>query len=283
MCCNERVNVTAAGAGSPDLTPSAVNTLANVATPPGLPLHSRSGQDSVSASLSQLTSAPILNLLQIVEDRVFPEGSQHVESIRTSSRSAIDGLYSHPAQVQGPELARGAFDVRDSADKLVAKAAHTIEMTGFHSQRIPDGLDPRAVIALANQFIATGQLPNYLRAAEMGRMVISWYDEASPVSFGLGAGGVARYRQPSLRVRLYGIVRRIWWRAPLLVLLIAWLVSGGFAGFLMKAMAMPDYRTATAFKIWAIGFLALIVFQFVATIRGALRRRSVAPSRSRIR
>jgi hypothetical protein len=275
------VNVTAAGNRSPDLTPAAANTLANVVAPPGLSPHSRSGNDSVSGSLGQLTSAPILNLLQIVEDRVFPEGSQHVESIRTSSRSAIDGLYCHPAQALGSDLARGTLDVRDSAEKLVGKAAHTIEMAGFHGQRIPDGLDLRAVIALANQFIATGQLPNYLRAAEMGRTVISWYDEASPACVGFGAGAVARYRQSPMRTRLYGILGRIWTRAPLLVLLIGWLLSGGFAGFLMKTMDVPGYRTAPAFRIWAIGFLALVVFQFVVTIRGALRPKSGAPSRRR--
>jgi hypothetical protein len=275
------VNVSAAGTGPPDPTPSAVNTVANAAAPPGLSPHSHSGHDSVSGSLGQLTSAPILNLLQIVEGRVFPEGSQHLESSRTSSHSAIDGFYSRPAQTLGPGLAHSMFDVRDSAEKLVAKAAHTIEAAGVHGQRIPDDLDPRAVIALANQLIATGQLPNYLRAAEMGRVVISWYDEASPASVGFVAETVARNRQTTLRMRVCGALGRMWRRAPLLVLLIGWLLSGGFAGLLMKAMDVPGYRTAPAFKIWAIGFPALVVFQFVVTIRGALRPKSGAISRSR--
>ena len=208
----------------------------------------------------------MLNLLQTVEDRVFPEGSQRLESIRTSSHSAIDGLYSRPAQALGPGLVHSMFDVRDSAEKLVAKATHTIEVAGFHGQRIPDDLDPRAVIALANQLIATRQLPNYLRAAEMGRTVISWYDEASPASVGFDAEAVARNRKPPLRMRVCGALGRMWRRAPLLVLLLGWLLSGGFTGLLMKAMDVPGYRTAPVFKIWAIGFPALVVFQFVVTI-----------------
>jgi hypothetical protein len=146
-------------------------------------------------------------------------------------------------------------------------------MAGFHGQRISEGLDPRAVIALANQFIATGQLPNYLRAAEMGRMVISWYDEA-PASVGFGAGAVARYRQSPMITRLYGIVGRIWRPAPLFVLLVGWLLSGGIAGFLAKMMDVPGYRAAPVLKIWATGFLALVVFQFVRPIVGCLPRRS---------
>jgi hypothetical protein len=275
------VNVTAAGAGSPELIPSAVNTLPNIAASPDLSPHSRSEHDSVSTSLHQLTSPPILNLLQTVEDRIFPGGSQHVESIRTPSHSAMDGLYSHPAQAPAPDLARGTFDVRDSAEKLVAKAAHTIETAGFHGQRVPDDLDPRAVLALANQFIATGQIPNYLRAAEIGRVVISWYDEASLASFRLDAEAAALYRRPSLRMRFYAMVGTIWRRAPLLLLLIGWLLSGGFAALLVRIIGVPGYKTALAFEIWAIGFPALAVFQFVVTIRGTLRPKSRAPSRSR--
>lgn len=272
--------MSAAGTGSPDLTPPVANTLLSITGLPGLSPHSRSGHDGVSVSLDLLTSAPILNLLQIVEGRVFPDGSQHIESVRTPSHSPIDGLYSHPAQ-PAPDSVRGTFDTRDSAEKLVARATHTIETAGVHGQRIPNDLDPRAVIALANQFIATGQLPNYLRAAEIGRVVISWYDEASPVSVGFDAKTILRNRHPSLGMRLYGIVARMWRRAPLLVLLIGWLLSGGFAGLVAKVMDVPDYRTAPAFKIWATGFLALVVFQFVATIRGAFRPEPSAPSRNR--
>jgi len=267
------VNVSAAGNGLPDLTPPAVNTLANLPALPTLSAHSRSGHDSVAASLNQLTSAPMLSLLQIVEARLFPQGSEHVESGRTPGHSAIDGFYSHPAQAPGPGLPRDIFDARDSAEKLVAKAAHTIETAGFRGQHIPADMDARAAIALANQFIATGQLPNYLRAAELGRVVISWYDEASPATVGFGPGAVALNRRPTLRMRLYAMLGRLWRRAPLLVLLIGWLLSGGFAGLVVDAMAVPAYRTALAFRIWAIGFLALVVFQFVATVRGALRSR----------
>ncbi len=180
--------------------------------------------------MGELTSAAIVHLLQIVEDRIFPDGSQHLESIRTWNHSAIDGLYAHPPQTPGAGLAGGTAEVRDLAEKLVARAAHTIEAASVHSERIPDDLDPQAVVALANQLIATGQLPNYLRAAEIGRVVISWYDEASSGSAGFGAeAGYIAHRQPRLSTRLYGIVGRVWRRAPLLVLLTGWLLSGGLA------------------------------------------------------
>lgn len=173
--------------------------------------------------------------------------------MRAQSSTQIDALYPRA-------------EARDIAEKLVTKAAHTIETASVHSQRIPADLDPRAVITIANQFIATGQLPNYLRAAELGREVLSWYAEAS------SAQAVSLSRPPSLTKQFHTIVARMWRRAPLLVLLTGWLLAGSIAGLVARIISVPDYKTAPAFEVWAVGFLALIVFQFVATIRGAFRR-----------
>jgi hypothetical protein len=217
--------------------------------------HSASPHDSVSNSLIELTAPSMQQLLQVVENRLFPAGAHQAESIHTPGHSSIDSLYPGQSSI--------ALDAKDVAEKSIAKAAHVIEMAGVHNEPVPGYPDPRAVIELANQFIATGQLPNYLRATELGRVVVSWYDGPLP--------GPSRTRAKATIV--YLTIRKLWRRAPLLVILLGWLLSGAAIGLFLKVSNVPANKTVFSFNIWAIGFLALVVFQFVSTIRGALHRK----------
>jgi hypothetical protein len=252
------------------------NALANLAAPSRL-LSSRSDSafDSVSPSLRELMLPAIQQLLQIVEDRLFPAGLQHTDSIRTPGHPAAEGSYVHPSQALAQSLDSLAPDARDSATRSVAKAAHAIEMAGNRGPRMADNPDPRTILALANQFIETGQTPNYLRAAELGRVVLSWYEGPFPRPVGPGTELAGRDRERHLRWR--ETLRKIWLRAPLLILLAGWLLSGAVAGLLLRALSVPASETTGAFNVWAIGFLALVVFQFVVAVRGALRPKSGGP------
>lgn len=61
--------------------------------------------------------------------------------------------------------------------------------------------------------------------------------------------------------------RRLWTRAPLLVLLLGWLAAGlctGTAAILFAASAAP---VNAIFEVWAIGFLAIVCFGFYARVR----------------
>ena len=59
--------------------------------------------------------------------------------------------------------------------------------------------------------------------------------------------------------RIAKAVGSLWRRAPLLALLIAWMLLG--------LVVVP-----LSAEFWALGFLALIGFQFVVTIRNRARR-----------
>jgi hypothetical protein len=146
--------------------------------------------------------------------------------------------------------------------------------------RIPEGVEPGFVLSIANQFIETGQLANYLRAQELGRVVASWYD--GPLAAGTLSPADTRrlQRQEELRIRLAGL-KRAWRRAPLLVLLTAWLAIGFTGGIVAMVFRLPEGETNTAFQLWGLGFPGLVVLQFVLTIRTALRPRSSRPSRTR--
>jgi hypothetical protein len=238
------------GPGLPPLDPTAANTLANSLAAAPRPPSSHSGaiHDSVSASLEGLAAPAIQHLLQMVEERLFSAGSHQI--------SFLPGA-------------------RESAVSSVARAAHAVEMAGSmlgnHNSRIPGYPDPRAVLAVANQFIDTGQTANYLRAEELGRIVGSWYEGRLRVPAEIAADVATLRRERQLRFR--GALQRMWWRAPLLFLLAGWLVAGLIAAFLVR-LSTPDYESSPVFGLWALGFIALVVIQFIVSIWNGLRPKS---------
>ena len=68
-------------------------------------------------------------------------------------------------------------------------------------------------------------------------------------------------------------VEVLWRRAPLLVLLLAWLAIGTAAGLasLVQRKVWPDawppWLADAGFSFWGLGFLALVLFGFYARVR----------------
>jgi hypothetical protein len=274
------VDVGATGSGSSNPDPQAVGTLATAlittlsnsgSSPVPRSAHSGTKADIAAVSFEQLMAWPMQHLLRVVEDRLFNPEMKHAETMQSVKHAGLDGFYTHPSQ--SPSLSYGSLlrDARDSAEKSIAVAARTIDTAGAHGHRIPDSLDPLNVLALAEGFIQTGQLLNYVRAAELGRVVVSWYDGPLAISGGSAALVSIRDRKKASRVRIQEILKSIWHRAPLLCLLSGWLVAGLVASFFRWLLDVPADRTALAFNAWGLGFLVLVVFQFVVTIRAALR------------
>ncbi|MDP9172099.1 MAG: hypothetical protein M3N54_15885, partial [Acidobacteriota bacterium] len=169
------MNVSAAGAGLPGLDPQALRVLTAALANMGAPLPGlipSSPEDEVSPSLAELAAPPMQLLLHVVDAMVSQAVVLHA--------APPQALYQTATASYGPDPV--TLTARNSAEKFVAKAAHIIETAEGRTSRVPDNVDPRTVVALANQFIQTGQFPNYLRAAELGRMVVSWYGERSPAT-----------------------------------------------------------------------------------------------------
>lgn len=65
----------------------------------------------------------------------------------------------------------------------------------------------------------------------------------------------------------------LWNRAPLLVLLLAWLAigtAGGLASLMQRAVwpeAWPSWLVDAGFSLWGLGFLALVLFGFYVRVR----------------
>jgi len=82
-----------------------------------------------------------------------------------------------PIQGEVKELVRHLTDdARTDAVRLIADAGLAVRGVGKHSE----GLNGAGVLALAGPFVESGQLVNYIRAAEPSQAVITFYDGAAP-------------------------------------------------------------------------------------------------------
>ena len=159
------------------------------------------------------------------------------------------------------------------ANRLLAAATDAVNSTSKH----PDELNGPAVLAVAERLVESAQLINYFRASELCRTVFAHYQAAPPgiarSSFTAGRGPQSA-RLPQWLTRKP--IATLWRRAPLLLLLLGWLALGvaiGAAALLDRSAGIQFLSRSTVrtvFDLWGLGFLALIVFQFVVTIRRAL-------------
>jgi hypothetical protein len=148
---------------------------------------------------------------------------------------------------------------------------------------------PATMLDIANRILESGGLANYVRAAEMAQLVIDgsrWAPEfagfpvAPPNSDRIGWPGAAGRPHgtagQAIR-RVSGIasarLRILWARAPLLILLLSWLllgIAGGCWSLLWQRFRLetwPGALVAVAFEVWGTGFLALVGFGFYAQLR----------------
>ena len=234
--------------------------------------------DSIGTLLANLATPSIQNLLSAshpVSDRPAPELSDALiraageaiaahdipralhavaEWVRLNPESADSVLREPSLQPVQNEvralLARIGHEARTGAETVLNNAAQLADSGRVQVNLIPGGLDAPDVLALANRFYETGQLANYLRAEALGRVVIAAYD-APP-------------RQTS---QFAARLKTVWRRAPMLILLAAWVFVGLIGGLSVRGVRRSGSEPGSlAFDLWGIGFLALVVLQFFATV-----------------
>jgi hypothetical protein len=262
MCCNRNVHVPAAGPAPTGLNPViALQPL----RPTNVPLEPAPADDLAVGLLFELALPAIHAAIQLPDNRALADSlilgaSQAVASgdVPRALHAVTELLTRHPdadlRALQEPALASIRGDIREIVSRLAGEAKIDARNTLAIAAPLAGGYgmphEAPAVIALANQFIETGQYVNYFRAGELGRLVISWSQSETEA-------------QDHAEQNVAHAVRRIaviWRRAPLLVLLGVWLLLG-----------IVLIRFAT--ELWATGFLALVAIQFVVTVRNWPRRR----------
>jgi hypothetical protein len=268
------LDVSAAGTGSP--IPESLVRLNVPGITPSPPAGIR--QDSAGAFLQLLSSPPMQDLLRGIETHRFAQEPAALESLLQTAVSAVAGhdvpraiaalseyigrnpehaaaLASSPllAPIQGEvrELVhRVTEDARTEAVRMVASAGVAVDAAARHSEQ----MNGTGVLEIAERFIESGQLANYIRAQELGQAVIGFY--------------VAERRQSVRddRRMVWEWVAKFWRRVPLLVLLVGWLVLG-LAGSAIALLVRVDAAAVQAcFEFWGVGFLALVVLQFFVSM-----------------
>ena len=208
-----------------------------------------------------------------------------VEAVRSQAalepvRAPIDALLTRLAQM-----------ARLEAEGRLSEAARVLERSG--AQKLA-GWDarPEVLLSLAARLLEAGGHVNSLRASQLAQTVAEGAQWApAPVPAPVEDLAAARIRSEikplaarpirtafsrswdTLRKQTPVSVRVLWRRAPLLILLLAWLavgIVGGSASWLLRTLAPDAWPAALAsagFDLWALGFLALVVFGFYMRVR----------------
>jgi hypothetical protein len=280
------VDVSAAGTGSPIL-----DSLVRLGGPGGTstPAAAATGTSADSVgSLLQLLSAPqIHNLLHSIDAHRSGQDPAVLDGLLQTAGAAVaqhdapralaaltEYMHRNPEHAAGlpispallpihgevKELLRNITqDARIGAERLIAAAGLAVDgAAGKH----PEGLDGAGVLAVAERFAESGQLVNYIRAAELSQAVIAFYNGAAPdIALDRRSGQIAR--RPG-----WNLARILWRRVPLLVLLAGWFALGVAAGEITLLARVTASTVAAGAEIWGVGFLVLVVLQFWISVRG---------------
>ncbi len=213
-------------------------------------------EDKVSGLLPSIAEPAVLAALNLHSDPAALDSVIHAAVQALANHDAPRALQmltqliqkqpeSVPRVLEEPGLVPLHASLHEAIDHVTQGARAVAETTVAQATRLT--FEDAPVIALANQFIETGQYINYIRATELGRLAISDAARKTPP-----AGETPAARMAALTGRA---VTTLWRRAPLLVLFLGWLL----AGFFLPA------------QLWAPGFLGLVVLQFVLTLRNRSR------------
>jgi len=230
------------------------------------------------SAAAEINVTPALNALSdiVALDPSYPEilrANPVIEPIRASVDQFLDRQTTLAKMDAEGRLGQAAQQVGTSAPEKLA---------GWDMR-------PATMLAVANRMFDAGGLPNYLRAAELAQVVINaslWVPglvgvpaEASELrrmkvrDAAMLPGGAAREAMRRAASLMRGSLRTLWLRAPLLILLLAWLllgIAGGLASMLWRQISVetwPGALSAVAFNVWGTGFLALVALGFYAGVR----------------
>jgi hypothetical protein len=265
------MQVAATGAGSLSQPEAFVKTLPELARVPTPGLT----EDGVSHSLQELARPHITDLLGRLEHTRETHNPQLFEGLLQTAVAAvrthdIHGALSAVAEMaklhpeHAAQLAReevGLAPIRGEVNHLferltLAARLEAVQTLAAATAVVPAGdLASVSVIATGERFLESGTLLNYVRAVELGQSVLVLYPETSKARSGM-----------SLRW-----MRAAWRRVPLLVLLAGWLLIGLIGGVisLTGRTVGSGPLSAGPVEVWAVGFLVLVGFQFVVTVRNA--------------
>jgi hypothetical protein len=293
------VELSGALRGLPGLKGPAAVDFANL-TPSG---------DTISSILRELSAPQVERFLAILELPPPPEMAAHLDVLMGAAISAavqgnapqalvrlMEFAALDPRRAETLETVPGLAPIRTEVVRLLVQlastaqvdaelrlgqAAHLVHAAG--SLELP-GLEikPEVAILIAGRFLEAGGYANNMRSTEVSQMLISQYGWAAtvmPLPVADPRRIPIRSTNPSRALPNKWIprIKKLWQRAPLLVLLLGWLTGGFLAGSVAAILRgywpqmMSGSLVAAGFEVWALGFLALIAFGFYARVRNIRR------------
>ena len=186
------------------------------------------------------------------------------------------GLASRSPEV-GQFLVRPESLARLDAESRIAQLTHALEPAGLKESARQE-FRPEIAILIAGRLLEAGGYANYISSATLSQMAIIQYNflpspapqsrvdpKSAPIPLAHTSAGLPSRWAPR--------IRKLWRRAPLLVLLLGWLAIGFVGGSVSAILrsywpeTWPASLVSWGFDVWGIGFLALVGLGFYAKVR----------------
>lgn len=272
--------------------------------PEGLPTLAQSG-DTITAILSELSDPEVVRFLELLEQPPLPEMAARLdELIRASVSAAAEGNVQQaltklaefaalsPRRAESLDAVPGLASIREEVGRLMFRmtsaaqldaelrlghATHLLQAADS-GRHLEQEIKPEIAILIAGRLLEAGGYANSMRSTELSQMLINQYASAptaAPLPFADPRSIPVRSALASLGLRNQWIprIKRLWQRAPLLVMLLVWFAvgfSGGCVFALLRSYwpeMWPESLVTDGFEVWGLGFLALIGFGFYARVR----------------
>ena len=263
--------------------------------------------DAFTSLLPGLSEAEFAALLQVFEqiDRVpdpvrveqlftaaktaAAQGDAEVEIAHLSKMAPLDPNRV-PSLPDHPDLLPVRAEVARLVNDLTLTARLDAEGRLAEASKALEGREAgKALVTASGRLYDAGGYVNWIRSSALSQLVLDqtrWAPAPVPTA-GIasklrGASRASSMPEDSpsaLRLFRTAILRgrastqRLWRRAPLLVLLLAWLAIGigfGLATALWREVtpaAASSTGIAAGFEVWALGFLALVLYGFYRRVR----------------
>lgn len=258
--------------------------LAGMLQPAQNPQNAALTNDLLQAAIQAAAAGELERALQQIT-RLATLDPQNADTFRS-----VPGLQAIRPQIESA-LSKLANVAQLDAETRVGQATELVESG---TVKVVPGweADAGTLVAIASRFLEAGGHGNLVRATQVAQTVIDaahWAPVAAPTA---GPAAIEARNQrvgqlsapglvgPSLqrswsafRKRMPAKVAILWHRAPLLVLLLAWLALGtvgGLASLVQRKVwpdAWPSWVADAGFSLWGVGFLALVLFGFYARVR----------------
>jgi hypothetical protein len=298
------MDIRGVGAGGTDAGLAGISQGMPVGKSPGVPAGSLTqiGADAVTGLLRELSALQITALLGIIEPSLSPERTTQIDQLLRAAVSATrDGDLSgalaklatlvslDPRRAEGLASEPALAPIRQEVEALLVRLTGAARL-GAETQlraatewlQAPDVVErptenvrASTLLLFASHLIDAGGYANCIHSAEVSQMVLDpqrWVP--AEVAAALSDRARARIRISGAipwirREVMVARLKRLWRRAPLLVLLLGWLAVG-LVGGSAAAVFRDEWPVATValcFEIWALGFLALVGFGFYMRVR----------------